>query len=170
MIWNAGTFAYYGGKSVCKIYWEYPVSSGITVGVKSTMSSSTIYTNNGEIMSFGYTLGPGETESSMQVTSIEPLNDTVYKYIVFPIRLNEGDNGEIGVNLYNYICEKYGYSPSERTFIEAKQNEIIYIGQLQVEQYELAHDGFNVRLRLIIDDSAYPLTSEGFLYFMEPLL
>lgn len=39
----------------------------------------------------------------------------------FPVTLQEGDNGELGVQLYNYICKNYdpnvGVSPKEEIFI-----------------------------------------------------
>ena len=53
--------------------------------------------------------------------------------LTFPITLVEGDNGQIGKELYNYLLEKYGNG----AFISSctlDENDEIYINNIKVQR------------------------------------
>lgn len=66
------------------------------------------------------------------------------KSITFPVFLIEGDNGEIGIKLFEYIVENaYNY-----TDYQFKSNEGVYV------------DGININYAVIISDSMIGLSGD----------
>ena len=53
------------------------------------------------------------SSQGVTVTSWTPLEDDNYKYIVFPMYLEVGDNGDKGKMLYEYLTKKYPDSGSD---------------------------------------------------------
>ena len=61
------------------------------------------------------------SSQGVTVSSWDPLEDDNYKYIVFPMYLEVGDNGDKGKMLYEYLVEKYpnGFSNlSEKIYVD----------------------------------------------------
>lgn len=60
-------------------------------------------------------------ENEVKRSSLLNMPEVDVQTIKFPVTLNEGENGELGVLLYNYICKNYdpniGISPNEEIFI-----------------------------------------------------
>lgn len=85
---------------------DYAVSENTTLIVKlSNNDSFHIMSNIGTKHTFseiGFAPSQGIT-----VASWTPLEDDNYKYIVFPMHLEIGDNGDKGKVLYEYLIAKY---------------------------------------------------------------
>ena len=85
---------------------DYAVSEKTTLIVKlSDNESFYIMSNIGTNHRFAE-IGFGSSQG-VTVTSWTPLEDDNYKYIVFPMYLEVGDNGDKGKLLYEYLIEKY---------------------------------------------------------------
>lgn len=67
---------------------------------------------------------------------------------LFPINLIEGDNGEIGVKLFEYIVENADSIISDYTF---KDNEGVYVLGVAIENAQVVSDD-----RIALDSSDLP--------------
>ena len=67
---------------------------------------------------------------------------------LFPVTLIEGDNGEIGVKLFEYIVENADSIISDYTF---KDNEGVYVLGVAIENAQVVSDD-----RIALDSSLLP--------------
>lgn len=89
-------------------------SYGITVNIDYVVSEDiriTVYLSDDNFYPISYLMGTNHTSfetgmgssQGVTVTSWTPLEDDNYKYIVFPMHLEVGDNGDKGKVLYEYL-------------------------------------------------------------------
>lgn len=122
-VWNkiSGTVSFDMGEISFKGTIDFPLKSNIDVRCTTSLLG-----NDSKLLLSGATwfnkiIGIAANVNDFKILSWTPLEDDNYKYIVFPMYLEVGDNGDKGKMLYEYLVEKYsnGFSNlSEKIYVD----------------------------------------------------
>lgn len=114
-VWNkiSGTVSFDMGEISFEGSIDFPLKSNIDVHYTTSLlgNASTLLLSGATW--FSKIMGITANVSDFKILSWTPLEDDNYKYIVFPMYLEVGDNGDKGKMLYEYLTEKYPNSYSD---------------------------------------------------------
>lgn len=104
-VWNriSGTTSIDMGELVYTGQTDFPLQSDVNVDYKTRQEKSSTLFWSGTTF-FNKMLGIVKNVSDFKILSWDPLEDDNYKYIVFPMHLVVGDNGDKGKVLFEYLC------------------------------------------------------------------
>lgn len=104
-VWNriSGTVSFDMGKISFEGYIDFPLQSNIDVRYTTSLLGNEQALLLSGATRFDKIMGIANDVNDFKILSWTPLEDDNYKYIVFPMHLEVGDNGDKGKVLYEYL-------------------------------------------------------------------